>query len=362
MHDKLVDLTNMRFGKLTVLELYTGNSNNRTYWKCRCDCGKEIVVDADKLKRGQQSCDCTDISHNGSKNEIEIKEYIKTIFTEEPIKDKSVLSGKEIDLYYQNKHIGIEYNGSIYHCSLGGIFGDKDKYYHRDKFLLAKEKGIHLITIFDVDWDRNKDKIKMYLRSLFSKNIKLYARKCIISIIDNNTANNFIARYHIQGSNKSLCKINLGLFYNDELVSVMSFGRKRLSKTENGEYELHRYCVKDNYTIIGGANKLLKYFEYIYKPISLLSYSDNDYFIGNIYERLGFTNLGQSTPRYYWYKNNIEYKREKCRLNNLKIHYPELLKEAYDNNASNKEDYVMSKLGAVKVYRCGNTKWLKLYK
>lgn len=54
-------------------------------------------------------------------------------------------------------------------------------------------------------------------------------------------------------------------------------------------------------------------------------------------------------------------KHEDCMLKHLKVEYPELLQEAYDNNASNKEDYVTLKLGACKIYRSGNTKWEKTY-
>jgi hypothetical protein len=84
--------------------------------------------------------------------------------------------------------------------------------------------------------------------------------------------------------------------------------------------------------------------------------------MGGIYDKLGFTNDGQSTPRYYWFYHNEEIKREKCQLKHLKEKCPELLQEAYANNASNKEDYVMLKLGACKVYRSGNTRWIKEYK
>ena len=260
----------------------------------------------------------------------------------------------------ESKNLGIEYNGSVYHASKGAVYSNKPKLYHRDKFLAAKEQGIHLISIFDVDWNTNADKIKMYLKSLLVDNKKIFARKCEIKSVDRKVANEFTDKYHLQGHAR-LSSINYGLYYNDELLSVMSFGRLRLQKTEEGQFELHRYCVKDGYTIVGGANRLLKAFEREYNPKYLLSFSDNDYFMGGIYDKLGFTNDGQSTPRYYWFYHNEEIKREKCQLKHLKEKCPELLQEAYDNEASNKEDYVMLKLGACKVYRSGNTRWIKNY-
>ena len=112
-------------------------------------------------------------------------------------------------------------------------------------------------------------------------------------------------------------------------------------------------------TIVGGANRLLKAFEDEFHPLSLVSYSDNDYFIGDIYDKLGFACVGQVNPRYYWYYGNSEIKREKCQLKYLAIEYPELYSKSLSE--SNKEDFIMTSLGASKVYRSGNTKWLKLY-
>ena len=90
----------------------------------------------------------------------------------------------------------------------------------------------------------------------------------------------------------------------------MIFGNVRLKESKEGEYELHRYCVKDGYTIIGGANKLHKAFEREYEPKYIRSYSDNDYFLGGIYPRLNYKFESQSTPRYYWYLNGKGIKRE----------------------------------------------------
>lgn len=296
----------------------------------------------------------------GSKAELEIKDYIEGISNKKFSKVK-ILDGKEIDLYNDEIKIGIEYNGSAYHATVNTLFVPKDRLYHQQKFLLAKEKGIHLINIFDVDWQNNKDRIKMYLYSVLVSQERIMARECKVKRVDNILACEFVDKYHIQGSNKATMKINYGLYYNDELMAIMSFGKLRMNKTKEGQYELHRYCVKDGYTIVGGANRLLKMFEKEYTPKYIKSYSDNDYFLGSIYERLGFENKGQCTPRYYWYLNGEEIKRERCKLDRLEKEYPELLEEAYRINASNKEDYVMSQLKACKVYRSGNTKWVKRY-
>lgn len=52
------DITGQKFGRLTVIE-FSHIEKRKTYWKCRCDCGKEIITRADGLKNGHtSSCGC----------------------------------------------------------------------------------------------------------------------------------------------------------------------------------------------------------------------------------------------------------------------------------------------------------------
>lgn len=351
------DMLGKTFGNWRVISA----TDKPTHWLCECMCEKHTkrVLNGEVLRLGiSTSCGCLSHSINfiGSTCENEIKDYISTLTSEAPLKTK-ILDGKEIDLYYPQHNIGIEYNGSVYHATINALRRDVPKYYHRDKFLLAKEKGIHLITIFDVDWKSNKERIKMYLKDVFSPKIRLYARKCVLKVIDKPIANGFCDKYHLQGGSR-LSKIHLGLYYNNELCSVMTFGRQRRKKDSNTDFELIRYCVRSGYTIVGGAEKLLKHFITTYSPKDIVSYSDNDYFAGGVYEKLGFSYDSQTTVSYYWYNHDVKINREQCQLSKLKVKYPKLVEEAYTVKASNKEDYVMTRLGACKVFRCGNTKWV----
>ena len=44
------DLTGMHFGKLTVLEPTKQRVRNAVVWRCRCECGNEILVESRRLK------------------------------------------------------------------------------------------------------------------------------------------------------------------------------------------------------------------------------------------------------------------------------------------------------------------------
>ena len=61
------DLTNIKFGKLTVIGFNSHCNRRRTYWNCVCECGNKVVVESSHLKSGHtKSCGC--ISKNRMKN------------------------------------------------------------------------------------------------------------------------------------------------------------------------------------------------------------------------------------------------------------------------------------------------------
>lgn len=54
-----IDLTGQMFGRLTAVEFAGIDLAYRASWKCRCDCGKEVVVTSSRLRTGNtQSCGC----------------------------------------------------------------------------------------------------------------------------------------------------------------------------------------------------------------------------------------------------------------------------------------------------------------
>lgn len=55
---KCIDLTNKKFGRLTVIKRVE-NKGKETCWLCKCDCGNEKIIKAKNLKSGTtQSCGC----------------------------------------------------------------------------------------------------------------------------------------------------------------------------------------------------------------------------------------------------------------------------------------------------------------
>ena len=67
MMGKFRDLTGQRFGRLTVIERApdkTTGSKPKVMWRCRCDCGNDVVVWTSSLARGTTvSCGCKKRKH-----------------------------------------------------------------------------------------------------------------------------------------------------------------------------------------------------------------------------------------------------------------------------------------------------------
>lgn len=54
-----IDLTGKRFNRLVVLEYCNPDAQRRSVWRCRCDCGKEVLVRGESLRTDHtRSCGC----------------------------------------------------------------------------------------------------------------------------------------------------------------------------------------------------------------------------------------------------------------------------------------------------------------
>lgn len=223
-----------------------------------------------------------------SKEEKELLNYIKSITNLEILEnDRKVLNGKEIDIYIPEIHIGFEFNGDYFHSDL-----NKDKNYHFEKSKLAEENGVRLIHIYEHELI-NKEKIYSIINNALGNSNKIYARNCNIKEITNKEARDFNIINHLQ--NHRNAKITYGLFYNNELVQLMSF-----SKHKKYDWEIIRSCTKLNTIVVGGLSKLLNYFVKNNNPKQIFSYCDFNKFNGLGYEKLGFKFIGYTGPDMKW--------------------------------------------------------------
>lgn len=67
---KLIDIKGQRFGRLVVVERVKNKwKNHGSYWLCKCDCGKEKIVESHNLRNGStKSCGCLNDEKRGQSN------------------------------------------------------------------------------------------------------------------------------------------------------------------------------------------------------------------------------------------------------------------------------------------------------
>lgn len=203
-----------------------------------------------------------------------------------------------------------------------------------------------MIHIFETEWLYKQEIVKSRLCSLFNHTHKIYARSCEVKIVSNTEAEQFLNMNHLQGSCKS--KYRYGLYHNDELVSLMTFGKSRFKKDE---IELLRFCNKLNNTVVGGASKLLTAFLKDNANIhDIISYADRRWSVGNLYEKLGFKKISVSKPNYYYVVDGMLRNRM-----NYQKHI--LVQQGFDSNKS--EHDIMLERKIYRIYDCGNSKYYK---
>lgn len=257
------------------------------------------------------------------------------------INDRSIITG-ELDFYFPDHNIAIEYNGIYWHSELAG----RDRHYHINKLNKCEELGINLIQIFEHELEFKYDNVISRLRHLFNFNNNVVgARTLMICELNIDEVRSFLTSNHIQGYVSG--KYKYGLKDNDELYAVMTFSKARYNKV--AQWEMIRYAVRNNTSVPGGASKLFKHAKHQLSMTSVVSYADKKWGKGELYENLGF-NLSHASKPSYWYFKNINeiYNRIKFQKHKLpqELHY------------LGNEWKIMQFLGYNRYWDCGNNVWL----
>ena len=283
-------------------ELISEYNGAHIYHTFRCKlCGTRFKTLWNSVQQGKICQSCND---GKSKGEKDISNFLKQNNINLIENDRSVIPPLELDLFIYTNKIAIEYCGLYWHSELSNFKNPVT--YHNNKLLKCNKQNIKLIQIFEDEWLFKQDIVKFRLKQILNLNNseKIYARKCIIKEISSKIKNDFLEKFHLQGKDSSVIK--LGAFYNDELVSVMTFSKGNISKGskfKDGVWELNRFCSNYNYHVVGIASKMLKYFQRNYQWKEIFSYADRRWSDGNLYYKLGF-NLQYITNPNYWYVNN----------------------------------------------------------
>lgn len=253
--------------------------------------------------------------------------------------DKIKLGNYSYDIHILDTNILLEIDPTYTHNVLGNHWHNSGvpSAYHQTKTKTATDNGYRCIHIFD--WD-DLDKVIQ----LVAPKKALYARQCILKSVSSKAAAVFEKANHLQNNCRGQA-VRLGLYYDGELVQLMTFGKPRYNK--KCSWELLRLCSRSDLRIVGGAEKLFSYFVTSYDPDSIVSYCDLAKFTGEVYLKLGF-NLSYVTK-----PNKIWSKRKEMITNNLlnARGYDQLFGTSYGKGTSNEQ--LMLEHGWRPVYDCG---------
>lgn len=121
----------------------------------------------------------------------------------------------------------------------------------------------------------------------------MHAKSCEVrEVVDNSLIKDFLNRNHSQGYVKSNFKC--GLFYKNELVMLMTFGKPRYDK--NYQWEIIRECTKKDYTVYEGCSTLWNFFisSRSVRSCVVYSYPHNGDFTSHYVDYCGFKNITKS--------------------------------------------------------------------
>jgi len=348
--DKVKKTNLERWGneKITSSEVFRSKfyniSNHKGYIKYlgssvslfECDKNHSFTINAsqyhNRIRENIPLCTvCNPIGDSQYIKEKELFKFIKSIYDGEII--QSYRDGLEIDIYLPDLKLGFEFNGLYWHSDKF-----KDRLYHLNKVNHFKERGIRVIHIWEDDWINKRIIIESQIKNWIGlTESKIFARKCYVKEIkDPKIVTKFLEENHIQGKVGSSLK--LGLYHGSELVSLMTFDHyEGRNKMEYNSWNINRFCNKINHNVIGGASKIFNYFLKNYEVKRIISYSDSDWSDGDLYLKLGFEKISESTPDY------------KYILDGIRIHKSRFKKS--------KTGISESKLNINKIWDCGKSKW-----
>ena len=307
-------------------------------------CNHEFSIHYDSLMRrienNYEYCTiCNPINSGQSQEERVLIEWINNLDIRIIEKDRSL--GFELDIYLPDYNLAIEFNGLYWHSELY-----RDRLYHLNKTEVCIKNNIQLIHIWEDDWLYKKDIIKsIILNKLNLIKDKIWARKCELKLVNSKTKDEFLKKNHIQG--KCVSSINIGLYNNNKLVSLMTFGKRSINGKQ--EVELLRFCNIINTSVVGSASKLFNFFIKNYKFDIIYSFADISQFNGNLYKKLKFEYLHRSDPNYWWVIDGVRHHR-------FNYNKKRLVKEGFDPNKT--EVQIMYERGFYRLFGCGQDKYI----
>lgn len=289
---------------------------------------------------------CPSCKHTISRGETELAEFVRSLGLEVETQDRQIIKPHELDIVIPERKVALEYNGLYYHSDKFEKVGT-----HKVKTDKARTAGYRLLHIYEDDWRDRRPVVERAIKSILGLATEsVFARNLTVNVKSYQDCKDFYEANHLQGSGRgdSWC-----LMQGLEILAAMQFSQSSSERgnMDNARWELIRYASAIRVT--GGASRLFTAFIRGNPQVStVVSYSDNDMFDGNMYERLGFVKDSDVRLDYKYVVGNKRVHKSNFKKSNIAKHYPEV----YDENLSEHE--MCEKLNHHRIYNSGLTKWV----
>lgn len=346
-HKRIQQVTTKHNGKL--LSTYD-SAKAKMEWEC--ERGHKFQANWNNVSSGKWCPQCAKAGF--SQAELDLLHFVQNYYPDARKSNLQELAfstdRREIDIYIPSRKIAIEYDGLYWHTEDSKEPRLAD--YHFSKYKTCLEAGVQLITIFEDEWIYRNNQVKNFLKSVLGACTNVvYARDCAVQTVDLPVAKEFMNTHHIQGYSPSITAV--GLYYQEQLIGLMTVG---LHHRNSSEVVLNRFVIKEDFHVPGGASRLLKYIEQFTKVLGysrIISWSDNRWSLGRVYEKLQFTLEAELAPDYAY----VDLSRPVKRISKQSCKKSELVKKG----AFGKTEYEMARsLNYSRIWDCGKKRWVKI--
>jgi len=269
--------------------------------KFNCDCGGNIILPFGRVNRGStKSCGCLRIGQNEFSAENEIRKFVMSLASDTfSTSYKIPNSRKTYDVYVPSKKLAIEFHGLIWHGEKFSTKGSKKNDF--DKYILSRQRGDRLIQIYADEWKNKQSIIKNMIENILSPlKGRRISPKYTVENITSMVTRDFLDRSHYLGA-ASGC-LTVIAKHHDQIVGVWVF-----MKREEGTVLWHRACWDHRYKTWNPHEKALNISIPLLKAMGftrIITFSDNRFHTGNLYEKLGFVFEKNLDPEYSYTNGN----------------------------------------------------------
>ena len=302
---------------------------------------------------------CPECSHHRSKGEAALAKFMST-FVEIEERNRRVIAPKEIDIYAPAQKLAVEYCGEYWHAASSPEEERTDRTRHLDKLRACEAAGLRLLTVYESEWLARPHAIRRLVRNALGKaRGSVMARKCSVEVLGSGEAAAFFDQYHPQGG--AGWGQNYALRYGTKIVACMRFTFGANDRGTNAErvWTLTRYATR--VSVPGGASKLFAAFITDTGADLVKSFSDNRYFTGVMYDRLGFMMEEETPPDYQVYhpKTGLLPKTAWQRKN-IPARMRDIGDKGYFDPVKDprSERDMTYALGAQRMFDCGKKRWV----